>query len=127
MHSSTRIFLQDLFLPKDCKLHPSFSLEYSVLRLLGKNTMALRKINPSALCGTNIQEVWKITLVRRLTQENTIWKNQKKTRSGWSTVVLVKMEERVLGIVPRMISHSFFLEISQDFFDKELTIECFLW
>jgi ribosomal protein S19 len=126
MRSSTRIFLQGLFFPKDCKPHPSFSLKYSALRLLGTNTIGLSKINPSALWETRIQEVWKITFVRRLTQKNIIRKNHKKTEGGWIVVALVKMEERVLGIVPRMISHSFFIEIGQDFFDKELMIEYFL-
>jgi hypothetical protein len=43
----------------------------------------------------------------------------------WSDIV--KMEANVPGTFPVMIPGPFSIEMDQDFFDKEPTIECFFW
>jgi hypothetical protein len=40
---------------------------------------------------------------------------------------IVKMEESVPEMSPRTIPRAFFIEIDQNFLDKELTVDCFLW
>jgi hypothetical protein len=83
MRSLMRIFLQGLSVAKDWRRRHCFSMKDSaprLLKVLGTNTIALRKTNPSPVCKRDIQKIWRRTLLRPLRKGNIMWKNQQEQR-----------------------------------------------